>query len=168
VTTLKEEEHAMSRDREPRKLEGIEEVQARLAIWRQGRKAGQAMPEELWSAAAELAVRHGVFAVSRSLGLEFNKLKAQVERRHPELKKAAKSHPAKRREAAPAAGPAGGGFLELDASELFGEAASPTEAVVELFTPDGARMRVSLRGRTAVDLPGLVSAFARRGERCCR
>jgi hypothetical protein len=58
--------------------------------------------------------------------------------------------------------------MELDASELFGEGPSPTEAVLELFTPDGARMRISLRGRTAVDLPGLVSSFVRRGERCCR
>ncbi len=158
----------MSRGTVRETLEGIEEVQGRLAIWRQGRKSGQAMPEELWSAAADQAVRHGVFAVSRSLGLEFNKLKSHFQRRHPELKKTPERRLPKRREAVRAAGTAAGGFMELDASELFGEAASPTEAVVELFTPDGARMRISVRGRTAVDLPGLVSALARRGERCCR
>jgi hypothetical protein len=126
------------------------------------------MPEELWSAAADLAVRHGVYAVARSLGLEFSKLKKRLELRHPELKKTPKSRPPKRREAVQEAGPAAGGFMELDASELFGEVASPTEAVLELLSPEGARMRISLRGRTAVDLPGLVSAFVRRGERCCR
>jgi hypothetical protein len=157
----------MSRDKVLEPLEGIEEVQGRLAIWRQGRIAGQAMPEELWSAAADLAVRHSVYAVARSLGLEFSKLKKRLEQRHPELKKRLEQRLPKRREAL-RAGLEASGFLELGAEELFGEPAGPTEAVVEVLAPDGARMRISLRGRTAVDLPGLVSAFARRAERCCR
>ena len=157
----------MSRGKMQEMLEGIEEVQGRLAIWRQGRKSGQAMPEELWSAAADLAARHSVYVVSRSLGLEFNKLKARFEQRHPELKRSPEGRHPKKREATKL-GLEAGGFLELDASQLFGEPGGATEAVVELLGPDGARMRISLRGRAAVDLPGLVTAFTRRGQRCCR
>lgn len=157
----------MSREKLLETLEGIEDVQGRLAQWRQGRVAGQAMPDELWSAAAELAARHSVYAVARSLGLEFSKLKKRVEQRQAELSKSPEGrHP--KRSAAVRTGNGASGFLELDASELFGEPAGPTEAVVEMLAPDGARMRISLRGRAAVDLPGLVSAFARRGEPCCK
>lgn len=157
----------MSRDKVRESLEGIEELQGRLAIWRQGRIVGQAMPDELWSAAADLAARHSVYAVARGLGLEFSKLKARFEQRHAKPTKIHEGRQPKRKESI-GAGLAAGGFMELNAAELFGESAGPTEAVVEMLAADGARMRISLRGPTAVDLPGLVCAFARRGERCCR
>src|SRR5688500_4148989 len=82
--------------REP--LSGIEELKGQLAVWRQSRITGQAMPEELWKAAAELARRHSVFAVSRSLGLEFNKLKAHAQGRAPAPKKRSLARQPKRQE----------------------------------------------------------------------
>ena len=144
----------MSQDQRYEALAGIEEVRGRLELWRQGRKAGQPMPEELWSAAVELAARHGVFAVARSLGLEFAKLKRLLEQRNHK--------PVRARS------PKTAGFVELPAAGLLG-APDPlaSGAVVELFAADGARLRISITGPAAVDLPELVSAFW-RGERCCR
>lgn len=157
----------MSRDKVQEPLEGIDEVQGPLAQWRQGRVPGQPMPQALWSAAVALAARHGVYAVARSLGLEFAKLKRLLEERdapRPEEKERRPEAGRSRRRSVSVQQVEAGGFVEVDASGLFGQNARGAEsAVVELFAADGARMRISLSGRAALDLPGLVSAFARRG-----
>src|SRR5205807_264282 len=59
-----------------RKTSGLtmEEVQSRFDQWRQTRRAKARIPDELWSAAGELAREHGVNRVSRILRLEFNHL----------------------------------------------------------------------------------------------
>jgi hypothetical protein len=115
------------------------------------------MPEELWSEAVEMAARHGVYRVSRSLGLEFNKLKKLLEQRNGKPRRVG--------------GQKAAGFIEVPAAGLLGApaaaAAVASGAVVELFGADGARLRISVTGPAAVDLPGLVAAFW-RGERCCR
>src|SRR5215468_6714270 len=96
----------MSRDWRQEPLAGSEEVKERLARWRQGRISGQPMPEELWSAAVEMAARYGVFRVARSLGLEFSKLKKLLEQRN--------AKPVRVRSAKPA------GFVKLPAAGLLG------------------------------------------------
>lgn len=156
----------MNREKNEVALAGIEPVQRRIESWRQQRLPGSAMPEELWSAAAELAARHSVYAVSRRLGLKFDKLKRHLEQRHPD--KIVNRRAPKRGEPGGRTGLEAGSFLELNAAQLFGQSPAELEAVLELVAPDGARMRVSLRGQTAVDLPALVHAFGRRAERCCR
>jgi hypothetical protein len=88
--------------------------------------------------------------------LEYSKLKKRLEQLHPK-------QPQSRRAEIEAIG-----FVELDPSRLLGAPAVSSEAVVELFGVDGARMRISLPGHRAVDLPSLVGAFWRRCERCCR
>ena len=144
----------MSQDKQQESLAGIEEVQLHLASWREVRRPGQPMPEELWSEAVEMAARHGVFRVSKSLGLEFAKLKKLLEQRNGKPRRARGGKVA--------------GFVELPAAELLGGASAVASgAVVELFGSDGARLRISVTGPAAVDLPGLVAAFW-RGERCCR
>jgi hypothetical protein len=157
----------MSRDKVQEPLEGIDEVQGRLAQWRQGRVPGQPMPQELWAEAVALAERHGVYAVARSLGLEFAKLKRLLEERSAPRLEANERGPKagrSRRRCVSVQQVEASGFVEVEASGLFGQNAHGVDsAVVELFAADGARMRISLSGRAALDLPGLVSAFARRG-----
>ena len=144
----------MSQDRHQESIPGIEEVRQHLAGWREVRRVGQPMPEPLWSEAAALAAEHGVFRVAKSLGLEFNKLKKKVQERDGKPRRARASKAA--------------GFVELPAAELLGAgSAKASGAVVELFGADGARLRISVTGPAAVDLPGLVAAFW-RAERCCR
>src|SRR4051795_6070755 len=57
----------------------VEEVQSRFDQWRQTRRGKARIPDELWSAAGELAREHGVNRVSRILRLEFNHLKQMAE-----------------------------------------------------------------------------------------
>ena len=57
----------------------MEEVQARFDQWRQTRRGRARIPDELWSAAGELAREHGVNRISRVLRLEFNHLKRMAE-----------------------------------------------------------------------------------------
>ena len=53
----------------------VEDVAARLAEWRQGRQKGAAIPDELWSAAIEVARRDGLGRTAAALRLDYGKLK---------------------------------------------------------------------------------------------
>ena len=53
----------------------VEEVGVRLTEWRQSRQKGAAIPDELWSAAIELARRDGVGGTAAALRLDYGKLK---------------------------------------------------------------------------------------------
>jgi len=53
----------------------LEEVKARFDAWRQNRTGKAAIPDELWSAAAEVARREGVSRTATALRVEWNHLK---------------------------------------------------------------------------------------------
>jgi len=53
----------------------VEEVRARLEEWRRSRQKGAAIPDELWSAAIEVARRGGVTRTATALHLDGGKLK---------------------------------------------------------------------------------------------
>jgi hypothetical protein len=53
----------------------VEEVGARLEEWRQNRQGRAAIPDELWSAATELARRDGLGRTAAALRLDYAKLK---------------------------------------------------------------------------------------------
>jgi hypothetical protein len=53
----------------------VEEVGTRLTEWRQSRQKGAAIPDELWSAAIEVARRDGVTRTATALHLDGGKLK---------------------------------------------------------------------------------------------
>ena len=53
----------------------VEEVGARLEEWRQNRQGRAAIPEELWSAAIEVARRDGLGRTAAALRLDYGKLK---------------------------------------------------------------------------------------------
>ena len=53
----------------------VEEVGTRLTEWRQSRQKGAAVPDELWSAAIEVARRDGVTRTATALHLDGGKLK---------------------------------------------------------------------------------------------
>ena len=56
----------------------LDEAKARFEQWRQTRKGKAAIPDELWSAAAEVARKEGVSRTSTELGVEWNELKRRV------------------------------------------------------------------------------------------
>ena len=56
----------------------LDETKARFEQWRQTRKGKAAIPDELWSAAAEVARKEGVSRTSMELRVEWNELRRRV------------------------------------------------------------------------------------------
>jgi hypothetical protein len=56
----------------------VEEVGARLEEWRRNRQGRAAIPNELWSAATELARRDGLGRTAAALRLDYGKLKRRM------------------------------------------------------------------------------------------
>jgi anti-sigma factor RsiW len=126
----------MTRGRSAR-LQTIEEVRARFEQWRQTRQRKTRIPEELWSAAAEVARREGVSRTAAALGLDGAKLKRRM------LGSAAKAP-------APA-------FVELIASAAAPGRARP-EYTIELEGRNG-KLRIHCSGATASELAELSLAL---------
>ena len=115
----------------------VDEVRSRFEQWRQTRQGKARIPEELWSMAADLALRDGVNRTAAALHLDGGKLKRRMA--------AAGSRP---RKAAPPA------FVELVASTTDG---SP-EYTIELEGRHG-KLRIHSKGATAADLAELSRAL---------
>lgn len=60
---------------EKKQVATLEEVGARLEEWRQSRQKRAAIPDELWSAAIEVARSDGVCRTATALRLDYAKLK---------------------------------------------------------------------------------------------
>lgn len=99
------------------------------------------MPEDLWAAAAAVAREHGVWSVSRALGVNYESLKQRVGSASEDTGAA--------------------GFVEVSPGVLFGEASAQT-TVVELSSGGGARLMVRIEGQAPLDLSALAAAFWQR------
>jgi hypothetical protein len=124
----------------------LEVVRNQFEAWRKRRHCRSRIPEALWQAAADLCRERSVWEVSRALRLNYNDLKRRVHRsrdgglavgHRPDL-----------------------GFVKLD----LGAPIAPPECLVEMEAPDGAKMRMSLRGAARdFDPVDLSRAFWRQG-----
>jgi hypothetical protein len=125
----------------------LENVCRQFGTWRKRRRCRGRIPEALWEAAVGLCREHSICEVSRTLGLNYNGLKNRVTRtkdRNPVV--------GERRDF---------GFVRLD----LGAPMPPSECLVEMEAPNGARMRMSLKGVPRdFDPVGLGRAFWRQGE----
>ena len=115
----------------------LDTVSARFEHWRQNRRGKQPIPDELWSAAIELARRKGVNPTAAALHLDGGKLKR--------LMLAAAPSPAK---VVPPT------FVELALPHTVG---SP-ECTIELEGRKG-KLRIHWKGATAADVAGLSRAL---------
>ena len=127
----------------------VEATRAKFMAWRQTRKSGVALPEELWSEAAGLARRLGVGRVCRALGLNHTTLKKHV------LGGQVATSPVQR----PRHRPEPPAFVELDGSHVLGD--FPGGPVLELTRPEGQCMVLRWR---VVDPCGLMATFLERGQ----
>jgi hypothetical protein len=118
---------AMVRSRN--QLPTVEEVGTRLEEWRQKRQGRAAIPDELWSAAVEVARRDGVTRTAAALHLDGGKLKRLMMAADGVAKRATTPS-----------------FMELIAPK----AGAPAECAIELEGRRG-RIRIELKG-TAADL----------------
>jgi hypothetical protein len=101
----------------------------------------------LWEAAADLCREHSLCEVSRRLRLNYNDLKYRVQK-------------SKERDLGIGQSP-DLGFVRVD----LGAPMPPSECLVEMEAPNGARMRMSFKGITnELDPVELGRAFWRQGE----
>jgi hypothetical protein len=115
----------------------LDEVRSRFANWRQNRRGKQRIPDELWSAAIELARQNGVNPTAAALHLDGGKLKRRMV----------------------AAGSVSGKampptFVELMAPRTFDQ----PECTIELEGRKG-KLRVHWKGATAADVAALSRAL---------
>ena len=113
----------------------IDEVRARFEEWRKNRQGKSAIPDELWSAAVQLARKDGVNRTAAELHLDGGKLKRLM------VGKTTRGKPA----------PA---FVEL----LTPRAISIPECTIELEGRRGT-VRIQLKGASTSDLAGLSRAL---------
>ena len=125
----------------------LEVVRNQFETWRKRRPYRGRIPEALWQAAVGLCKEHSIFEVSRALRLNYNGLKNRVP---------------KARDVGLAVGQRPDlGFVRLD----LGAPIAPSECLVEMEAPNGAKMRMSFRGVLRdVDPVELSRAFWRQGR----
>jgi len=124
----------------------LEVVRNQFEVWRKRRRCRTRIPGALWQAAADLCREHSICEVSRSLRLNYNGLKNRVTRA---------------RGRSPAVGQGSDlNFVRLD----LGAPITPSECLVEMETPNGAKMRMSFKGASReFDPVELSRAFWRQG-----
>jgi hypothetical protein len=125
----------------------LEVVRNQFEAWRKRRPCRGRIPESLWQAGVALCMEHSVWEVSRALRLNYNDLKDRVPKarvvglavgQRPDL-----------------------GFVRLD----LGAPIAPSECLVEMEAPNGAKMRMTFRGVLRdVDPVELSRAFWRQGR----
>ena len=114
----------------------IDEVRTRFEDWRQTRKGKTRIPDELWSAAVEVARRNGVNQTAAALHLDGGKLKRRM---------MAAGSPDKTMPPA---------FVEMMVPQVVGV----SECTIELEGRNG-KLRIHWKGATAADLAGLSRAL---------
>jgi hypothetical protein len=116
--------------------EGVERVRVQFEEWRGRKKGRERIPERLWKAAAKVARRHGVNAVSQALRVEHARLRQRVE------------------DEGAGVGMEPTAFIELNPGPTAG-----VGCIVELEKGNGTRMRICVRDSAAVDWGRMKEAF---------
>ena len=117
----------------------IDRVRQQFKAWRQTRAKRTPIPQHLWTAAAGLTGRYSICHVSKALGLNYTALKEQVIKSTPQQ-----------------------ASTEPGCSSTFIELPSPApalESTMEMIKPDGAVMKLQIKGATRWDLLELGKAF---------
>lgn len=136
----------MSRETRRAQTPRLEQLRARIEEWRRTRSGLCAMPEPLWAAAVAAAHEHGIYAVSRALGVSYDSLKTRTG--------------ACRAKAAADKPPGAATFGEIGSALPF--VSGTSGASVELTRDDGSKLAIRLAAGDALDVVGLVRAFGDR------
>jgi hypothetical protein len=125
--------------------ESLEDIQEKFEHWRSTRKSRcERIPVSLWQSAAVLTKSYPIHVIAKALRLNGNDLKKQVQ-------KYCGKNPAPTPQS---------DFIELSCDL---PSISSTECIVELADPAGARMRISMQGKS-LDVPGLIASFWNRAR----
>ena len=134
----------------------VSDLEHEVAAWRRTKLKGAATPSAFWEAAAILAMQFGICRIGRAVGLDYSTLRKQVAKAKEKQLNATAT------------------FAEVPAGLLLPASAPKAEpcpslaqapgAVLELSTPDGARMRICLEPGKGAEAALCVAAFLRRGH----
>ena len=132
-------------------FQDLEELGVRFEEFRSSHRSRERLPEELWAAAAEIAMRRGLNITARALRLDSNNLKKRMGQQAglPKVKRG------RRKKTMPVASAA---FLEL----LAPVAGAATSCIVEVDSVQGGKLRMELKGLGTGDIAQLLHAFAIR------
>lgn len=128
--------------------EALAETERRFGAWREGRRRGQRIPQELWRAAVDLVGRYSLEHVAERLRLNYRRLENRVEARRGEGVENRISRHTR-----------GMGFVEV--GRLY---EGPTdECTIEAEDADGGKLAVRLNGGACAQAAEIVKVL--RGER---
>lgn len=135
--------------------------------WRRERSSRkETIPDRVWAAAAAAAGVDGIWATSRELRLEFNRLKARVQGTTGNALIPTHSARAERAGSGGVAvgkprGPRKARFVEVvvDPACAADRAGAGGKAVIDLVGRQGERMRIEIAGQTAMDVVALSQTF---------
>ena len=133
--------------------EDVEHLRRRFEEFRRTHPVRSRLPEELWAAAAKLARRDGIEAVSLALDVDRPSLRKWTNRFEPRTEAKARKPRRQRQPRRESAAPA---FVEL----LAGNAGATASCLVEVESPRGAKLRLELKAIPTGDLAELIRAFA--------
>ncbi len=122
----------------------LSQLRRRIDRWRWTRTKRSPMPEDLWTAATELARELGAYRVARGAGVGYGSLKDRV---------GARGGNGARQGAA---------FVALDGASLFSAPPASVRSEVELSDASGAKLVIRLGADQTVDVTALLVAFRRR------
>ncbi len=119
----------------------LDELRGQIEDWRENRKAPGPMAVELWDEAVVLARKFGVCRIARALTLDYTSLRKRVEK-------------------VPERGLVKPTFVHLPMTVAPEMAPSATPgAMIEITTPDGARLHIHLEAGRGMEAAGIVAAF---------
>jgi hypothetical protein len=122
----------------------VADLQDRINHWRTTRSHRGPMSEDLWGPAVRFARQHGIYAIAKSLKLNYEALKGRVLNGPPRrTTRSAPDRPA---------------FVQLDPMPGITPSTSST---VEVENRGGGKLTIRLSGSTALDAVAIVEAFLR-------
>jgi hypothetical protein len=130
-------------------FQDLEELGERFDEFRSSHRKRERLPEELWAAAGEIAMRRGLDITARALRLDSNNLKKRMGQ-PADQPKAKRGRPKKTLEAAPTA------FMEL----LAPIASAAASCIVEVESVRGGKLRMELKGLATSEIAQLLHSFA--------
>jgi hypothetical protein len=142
--------------------EGLERLQRQVEAWRRSPTRSKVMPAELWDAATAATGLFGTSRVARALGVNYQRLKAQMD-----LRDGSRSRTGGTRRAAEHRAPQVVDAVQfVDMGRLAGIAppVGPDELLVEMIAADGTRLTIRARQASPAVLE-LVNAFCDRVRR---
>lgn len=125
----------------------LKSVRERFEQWRKQRERLGPIPADLWAAAAELTKRHTYLEVSKALRVNYNDLKKRARAMQENRVQGEPSH---------------NGFVEVDLVGMGNCAGAEFDLQWEGLC--GERLRIQVRGKSEVDVAGVVRALGEWGR----